>query len=120
MKYLGEGKCWFSVWAPRAQKVEVHLVDKKERFAPLSPNDRGYHEGLVEGVKPGDLYFFRLDGDKERPDPASRLQPQGVHGPSQVCDTSFRWGDERWRGLPLSQYVTYELHVGTFTPEGTF
>src|SRR5205085_296455 len=65
-------------------------------------------------------YFFRLDGDKRRPDPASRYQPQGVHGPSAVMDSTYEWTDSSWRGLPLESHVFYELHVGAFTPEGTF
>jgi maltooligosyltrehalose trehalohydrolase len=65
------------------------------------------------------LYFYRLNGSIERPDPASRSQPQGVHGPSQVVDPHFDWHDQNWFGLPLKDYVLYELHVGAFTPEGT-
>jgi maltooligosyltrehalose trehalohydrolase len=81
---------------------------------------RGHHQAVVDGVKPGDLYFYRLEGDKERPDPASRFQPQGVHGPSEVIDSRFAWEDSCWFGLPLEKYIVYELHVGTFTSEGTF
>ncbi|MBP1726352.1 MAG: GlgB, partial [Deltaproteobacteria bacterium] len=69
---------------------------------------------------PGTRYFYRLDGESERPDPASRFQPEGVHGPSQVVDSRFSWGDAGWFGLPLRDYIIYELHVGTFTGEGTF
>ena len=65
-------------------------------------------------------YVYRLDGQKERPDPASRFQPQGVHGPSQVVDPRFPWEDPCWFGTPLRDYVLYELHVGAFTPDGTF
>jgi maltooligosyltrehalose trehalohydrolase len=75
---------------------------------------------VVEGVNPGALYHYRLDGQTERPDPASRFQPQGVHGPSQVLDGDFPWDDADWSGLPLEDYIFYELHVGTFTPDGTF
>jgi maltooligosyltrehalose trehalohydrolase len=75
---------------------------------------------LVISIFPGDLYLFRLD-NKEHPDPASYFQAQGVHGPSQVVDhQSFHWNDSEWRGIPLSDMIMYELHVGTFTPEGTF
>ena len=80
----------------------------------------GYFHAVVEGISAGALYRYRLDGEKERPDPASRYQPRGVHGPSQIIDSSFKWNDSRWRGIPLEKYVFYELHVGTFTPEGTF
>ena len=80
----------------------------------------GYFQAVVDGVSAGALYRYRLDGKKERPDPASRYQPQGVHGPSQIVDSRFDWKDSEWRGIPLEKYVFYELHVGTFTPEGTF
>ncbi len=118
--YLGNGQCRFIVWAPLAQKVEVHLMVPEDQFLPLERDGRGYHQAVVEGVEPGSLYLYRLDGEKERPDPASRFQPQGVHGPSQVGDSCFPWEDGCWSGLPLQDYIIYELHVGTFTPEGTF
>jgi maltooligosyltrehalose trehalohydrolase len=118
--YLGGGRCEFRVWAPHARKVEVHLVSPEERIAPLEILERGYHGGEVKEVHPGALYLYRLDGEKERPDPASRYQPQGVHRASQVVDPAFPWTDSRWFGLPLEDYVIYELHVGTFTAPGTF
>lgn len=117
--YLGHGRGHFLVWAPRADRVEVHLVGPRERLLPLEKGARGYFAATLEGVEPGSLYFFRLDGDQERPDPASRYQPQGVHGPSQVLDPHFAWSDDTWAGLPLRDYVIYEVHVGTYTPEGT-
>jgi maltooligosyltrehalose trehalohydrolase len=119
-QYLGDGRCHFRVWAPRAQRVEVHLVARREAFLPLEKEAKGYFAGLAAGVEPGCRYFYRLDGRQEFPDPASRFQPQGVHGPSQVVDPHFPWDDGQWPGLPLRDYVIYELHVGTFTPEGTF
>jgi maltooligosyltrehalose trehalohydrolase len=118
--YLGNGRCRFLVWAPWADQVEVHLVSPRERMLPLEKAARGYFAAELEAVEPGSLYFFRLDRHKERPDPASRWQPQGVHGPSQVLDPHFPWSDTGWAGLPLRDYVIYELHVGTYTPEGTF
>jgi len=81
---------------------------------------RGYHHAIAGDIAPGVLYLFRLDGVLERPDPASRHQPQGVHGPSCVTDPRFDWSDDSWTGLALRDYVLYELHVGTFTAEGTF
>lgn len=116
--YLGEGRCQFCVWAPQMQRVEVRIVSPKERVISLR-QDKGYHQASVEKVEPGSLYFYRLDGQKERPDPASRFQPQDVHGPSQVVDPDFPWQDKSWLGLPLQDYILYELHVGTFTPAGT-
>jgi maltooligosyltrehalose trehalohydrolase len=86
----------------------------------MERGERGYHQALVEDVEPGSLYLYRLDGQRELPDPASRSQPQGVHGPSQVVDASFPWEDDGWAGRPLADYVIYELHVGTFSTEGTF
>ncbi len=118
---LGDGRCRFLVYAPKAKNVEVRLLSPRGRIVPLERDDRGYHRAVAEDVPPGTLYLYRLDGKKERPDPASRFQPQGVHGPSQVVDrNAFPWEDGEWRGLPLESYVLYELHVGTFTPEGTF
>ena len=118
--YLGEERCSFRVWAPRAQRVEVRIVAPEERIIPLQRGERGYHQAVAEGITPGSLYLYRLDGEKERPDPASRFQPQGVHGPSQVVDPRFPWDDASWFGLPLRDFIVYELHVGTFTAEGTF
>src|SRR5207244_10241920 len=80
----------------------------------------GYHEAVVENVQAGELYLFHLGQDRERPDPASRFQPEGVHGPSQLLDPQFSWDDDDWHGLPLHDFIIYELHVGTFTAPGTF
>jgi len=118
--YLGNGRCQFTVWAPIVQRVEVHIVSPEELIVPLARGEQGYHQAIVEGVEPGFLYFYRLDSEKECPDPASRFQPGGVHGPSQVMDSRFPWQDKNWAGLPLEEYIVYELHVGAFTKEGTF
>ncbi len=121
--YLGNGQCQFNVWAPLVERVELHLLEREgqpERFIPMELTERGYYRALVEGVQPGDRYFYRLDGQKERPDPASRCQPEGVHQASQVVDPQFAWQDAAWVGLPWTSYIIYELHVGTYTPEGTF
>jgi maltooligosyltrehalose trehalohydrolase len=118
--YLGEGRTRFLVWAPLAEQVQVRLASPGEALWPLQKDDRGYFSGVVGGVEPGFLYFYRLNGEQDFPDPASRFQPQGVHGPSQVVESHFSWDDDHWCGLSLRDYVIYELHVGTFTPEGTF
>ena len=118
--YLGGGRCCFTVWAPFTDKVEVRLVSPRESILELERDEQGYHQGIVESVEPGNLYLYRLSDGKECPDPASRFQPQGVHGPSQIVNPDFSWNDHSWIGLPLRDYIIYELHVGTFTPEGTF
>ena len=116
---MEKGRCRFRVWAPGVKRVEVHLSSPRDFLAPLQ-EEGGYHQAVLEGVGPGSLYFFRLEGEKERPDPASRFQPQGVHGPSQVTDPFYAWEDQGWFGLPLWDYVIYELHVGAFSSEATF
>jgi maltooligosyltrehalose trehalohydrolase len=119
--YLGNGRCQFLVWAPRAKRVEVKILGPNEQSIPLEPTEKGYHQLTATDAGPGTSYLFRLDNQKERPDPASRYQPFGVHKPSQITDPhAFRWNDANWSGLDLEKYVLYELHVGTFTAEGTF
>ena len=86
----------------------------------LAAEEDGYYGGLFPGTA-GDRYWLRLDGERLRPDPASRYQPEGPHGPSVIVDpSSFRWSDEKWRGIAATGQVIYEMHVGTFTPEGTW
>ena len=112
------GGAHFRVWAPRASTVEVDLG---ERRIPLASGPDGYHAGLVPSVRPGARYTFRLDGGPRYPDPASRFQPDGPHGSSEVIDPgAFRWTDQRWPGVPREGQVLYEMHVGTFTPAGTW
>ena len=118
--YLGNDICRFTVWAPYADSVAVRLSSPYERSIPLVHVDHGYHVAEIAGVHPGDRYVYRLDDKIDRPDPASRHQPEGVHGPSAVVSPSFPWTDSDWRGISLRDYVIYELHVGAFTPEGTF
>jgi maltooligosyltrehalose trehalohydrolase len=114
----------FGVWAPRAREVVVHVADGAAAGDhPLARVDaeRGVWAATVPGGAAGDRYGYRVDGGDPLPDPVSRSQPDGVHGPSQVVDpTRFAWQDGNWPGLALPDFVLYELHVGTFTPEGTF
>jgi len=110
--------CEFRVWSPLIEKIELHIVAPRERRIAMTKRDSGYHEAVVECGE-GTRYFYVIDGN-DRPDPASRMQPEGVHGPSEVVGFDFEWHDDGWRGLPLEDYVVYELHVGTFTQEGTF
>jgi maltooligosyltrehalose trehalohydrolase len=116
---LSENVCNFLVWAPRARKVSLSVSERKKEILLQVVGD-GYFHAVVEDIAAGALYRYRLNDEKERPDPASRYQPGGVHGPSQVVSNRFSWDDSEWRGLPLEKYVLYELHVGTFTPQGTF
>ena len=118
-RYLGNGRCSFTVWAPRLKQVAVHVISPTDRLIPLQQDEWGYWHGETE-AEPGALYFYQLDGETDRPDPASQSQPQGVHGPSEVVDPSFTWADQEWKNIPLEKMVIYELHVGAFTPEGTF
>ncbi len=108
----------FTIWAPAAATIDLHL----DGHAPLSltAQSDGYFSTFVPDLKSGARYRFALDGGALFPDPASRFQPEGVHGPSEVVDPSFAWTDSGWEGIQQRDLVFYELHVGTFTPEGTF
>jgi len=113
------GDCEFNVWAPRAKNVEVLLI-QDGRVIQLVPEGRGYYAGRVSGAQPDDRYVYKLDGEKERADPASRFQPEGVFGPTQIVDLKkAAWKDHQWRGLELKEYILYELHVGTYSEAGT-
>ncbi len=109
-----------SVWAPKVKRMEL-IIKGKEKPLKLEQDDYGYWENKVTDLEVGSQYKFRLDGEVERPDPASLSQPNGVHGWSEVVDHSeFNWTDEQWQPHPLSEMIIYELHVGTFTELGTF
>jgi maltooligosyltrehalose trehalohydrolase len=116
----------FRVWAPRPKRVEVVLIDAKSgreaEAVALEREASGYHSGLLTNAGAGSLYGFRLDGSEQiYPDPMSRFQPDGPHGPSQVIDpAAFAWTDRNWPGIRLRGQVLYEMHLGTFTREGTF
>ncbi|MFP5488283.1 MAG: malto-oligosyltrehalose trehalohydrolase, partial [Acidimicrobiia bacterium] len=108
----------FEVWAPRPDRVELVLVDGR---IDMARGVDGWWSASVDSVGPGTRYGFSLDGGPVRPDPRSMSQPDGVDGWSEVVDhAAFGWTDAAWRGVPLPGAVLYELHVGTFTPEGTF
>jgi maltooligosyltrehalose trehalohydrolase len=111
------------VWAPGAEKVDVVLEESgaPPSFYPMKKSVDGYFSATVTHASPGSLYRYRIDGKGPFPDPASRFQPQGVHGPSQIVDpSSFVWSDSEWKGIDASDLIFYELHTGTFSPEGTF
>ncbi len=128
------GGVLFRLWAPRCREVSVKVMRGKEgdffqpSVFPMGPSPSagqggqdGFFEAFVPGAGAGTRYVYQLDGRLERPDPASRHQPEGVHGPSQVTNPqSYVWRDGQWKNPPLRQYIIYELHVGTFTREGTF
>ncbi|OGP94073.1 MAG: malto-oligosyltrehalose trehalohydrolase [Deltaproteobacteria bacterium RBG_16_47_11] len=110
----------FRVWAPKASSVSLVIMGEKEPHL-MNPEDRGYFSTFIQGLEPGRRYCYLLNEDRPRPDPVSRFQPEGVHGPSEVIDPSkFKWEDQSWNGIPLQEMIIYEIHTGTFTPEGTF
>jgi maltooligosyltrehalose trehalohydrolase len=117
---LNSTQCSFLVWAPKATSLDVHVLEPRASIEPLKPTASGYFYGEVDGVLPGGRYRYRINGADEFPDPASRFQPEGVHGPSEIASSEFPWTDQSWRGLPLEDYVLYEIHTGTFTASGTF
>ncbi len=110
----------FTVWAPRAKKVAVRIYTQDERVIPLESAPDGYFSRIIDDCPHGSLYKYQLDGKNDFPDPASRLQPYGVHEASAVVEREFEWTDSTWRGIPLRDYVIYELHVGTFSPGHDF
>lgn len=111
----------FRVWAPRADEVALILLSEPSVTLTLEREADGYFSRMVPEAAPGMDYVYRIDGKTERPDPASRHQPQGVRGPSRiVAPQAFSWSDSAWRGLALPDFIIYKIHIGTFTPEGTF
>jgi maltooligosyltrehalose trehalohydrolase len=118
---LDAGRVRFRLWAPSAERVELALVSRRRSvYFPMRAREDGWHE-TVASAGQGALYRYRIDGALEVPDPASRCNPEDVHGPSMIVDPlAFEWPDGDWRGRPWEEAVLYELHVGTFTPAGTF
>src|SRR3954454_6650631 len=116
-----DGSVRWRVWAPRAKHAELILLHGDTRQSlSMEPEGRGYFTHAQPAAE-GQRYFFRLDSGPERPDPASLWQPDGVHGPSAVVRTErFTWSPAAWTGLQRAALVFYELHTGTFTPEGSF
>lgn len=107
----------FRVWAPRASEVSVRLGGALHRLVPAG---HGVHEAVLP-ARDGDDYWIVLDGERELPDPCSRSQPEGFAGPSRIVDPRlFAWEDDDWQAPRLDDLVLYELHVGSFSAEGTF
>ena len=121
---IGENQTHFRVWAPKARDVDVVLEEAKEaepKFFPLTAESDGYFSGTAD-VGAGTRYRFRINkAENFYPDPASRFQPDGPHGSSCIVDPArFRWSDAQWPGLKLKGQIFYEMHIGTFTSEGTW
>jgi maltooligosyltrehalose trehalohydrolase len=117
---LGNDQYRFTVWAPLLDDVKLHIIAPKKEVYDMQKDNAGYWHVSVDSVTPDTQYQYRLGGEKNRPDPASNLQPD-VHGPSGVIDHSaFVWTDTEWQGVPLETMIIYELHVGTFTEESNF
>jgi len=114
------GQAQVLVWAPKAEKVQLQF-GKEHQTLDLEPADYGFWTLQTRALWPGDQYRFLLDGNGLFPDPATLYQPEGVHGPSEAFDLQkFAWTDQDWQNPPMNDYLIYEVHTGTFTPEGTF
>jgi maltooligosyltrehalose trehalohydrolase len=110
----------FRVWAPDKERIDLFFDSPQREPIALEKYRDGTFGACVPHVRAGARYRYRIDGGNAFPDPATRFQPDGVHGPSEVVDPSFAWTDAGWRGVQSTDLVIYELHVGTFTPQGTF
>lgn len=118
VNFTEKGNATVTVWAPKAEQVAIVFSGKK---LELQKQELGYWQLQTTEIAPGTKYKFVLNGNTELPDPASLSEPEGVHGSSQAIDiTHFAWTDQQWKNIPLHQYIFYELHTGTFTPEGSF
>jgi len=118
---VSDARTHVRIWAPQANRVDCVVVSRRPQSTALTAEADGYFAGVIE-AGPGDRYQFVIDGgDKRYPDPASRFQPEGPHGPSEIVDgRAFRWTDDAWTGAAIEGQIVYELHVGTFTRPGTW
>jgi maltooligosyltrehalose trehalohydrolase len=120
----GDGTAEFRVWAPNLTNLAVRILGDRSRTIPMTQSldsEGSEFVATVPQVREGTDYYYVLEGERERPDPVSRWQPQGVHGPSRIVNpASFEWSDRAWSGIPLKDFIIYEFHAGTFTREGTF
>ncbi len=118
---MEDKSCEFLLWAPHASSVDLKFISPEEFSVNMERMDKGYWRQNVDGISPGCRYYYLLDGEILRPDPASAFQPEGVHGPSEIIDhRNFVWNDSKWRVPPPGKMIFYEIHTGTFTREGTF
>ncbi len=125
-KYLGarlqeDGKCSFRIFAPHAQQVKINIQNQQTEGYPLTPSQYGYHEITLEEIQPGALYSYVFDDGPAIPDPASSWQPEEQRNASAVVGHHFfDWGENDFSGLPMSEMIIYEAHIGTFSPEKNF
>ncbi|HEQ98890.1 MAG TPA: malto-oligosyltrehalose trehalohydrolase, partial [candidate division Zixibacteria bacterium] len=119
--YNGANKCEFIIWAPLLESLDLKIESPEEKLIPMERIEGGYWHAEVADLGAGSRYMYRINGEHDRPDPASFYQPDGVHGASEVVDHGkFKWADLGWKGRQLDEKIFYEVHIGTFTPEGTF
>jgi maltooligosyltrehalose trehalohydrolase len=119
-EWITPERCQFRVWAPFSDTVLLHIVSPSDELVTMTKAPAGCWETVVHSPCREIRYFYRLGEGTDLPDPASRYQPEGIFGPSATPSDEFEWTDPNWFGIPLERYVIYELHVGTFSPEGTF
>lgn len=117
--YDGSGNCTFTVWAPHKKTVELKILTPQQELFPMQKDAYGYWT-ITRQLSPGTRYVYRINSELDRADPASYYQPEGVHGPSEIIESSFTWTDAEWKGKTLDELVMYEIHTGTFSAEGTF
>jgi malto-oligosyltrehalose trehalohydrolase len=116
-----DGRVRFRIWAPKHERLEIELRDRSTSRASMQSAAGGWHTLVTDGARAGSRYRFVLPDGTGFPDPASRYQPEDVHGPSEVVDpASYQWRDHAWRGRSWHEAVVYELHIGAFTAAGTF
>ncbi len=119
---MDDGRVRFRLWAPGAESVDLYIGEGEEQLVfSMAGQEEGWYEFVTHQATAGSRYRFRIDGEKPVPDPASRFQPDDVHGVSQVVNPdAWQWSDEDWQGRPWEEVVLYELHVGTFSESGTY
>ena len=119
-RYLGDKKAEFCVWAPAVEKMFVRVISPSNQLVPLSKDEWGYWRAVLENIEPGSRYFYHFN-NRDLPDPASYYQPEDVFGASCLIDqNTFSWKSQNCKGIAMEEMIIYEIHVGTFTPEGNF
>jgi maltooligosyltrehalose trehalohydrolase len=119
--YKGNGLTEFCVWAPKHEKINLHVIYPESYIFPMIASEKGYFICNAQDIYPGTRYYYSLENQKEYPDPASYYQPLGVHGPSEVvAHGSYYWHDDGWQNVPMDKIILYEIHTGTFSSTGNF